>query len=153
MQAQDKLKQYKNFILCNTRYDKYLSNRFCINSKYLKENQVFISLEKNTKKNFSNMKDAIEKGASGLITPFIFSRKTLDKPVPYLVSQDIFSTYSKLFRCDLLKIKRLPYLIGVTGTNGKTSTSLLLADALTLQNNQNLYRLIFLDVTLVMSTQ
>ena len=86
MQAQDKLKQYKNFILCNTRHDKYLSNRFCINSKYLRENQVFISLEKNIKKNFSNIKDAIEKGASGFITPFIYSRKILNKPVPYLRS-------------------------------------------------------------------
>ena len=104
MQAQDKLKQYKNFILCNTRHDKYLSNRFCINSKYLRENQVFISLEKNIKKNFSNIKDAIEKGASGFITPFIYSRKILNKPVPYLVSKDIFSTYSKLFKYDLLKI-------------------------------------------------
>ena len=136
MQAQDKLKQYKNFILCNTRYDKYLSNRFCINSKYLRENQVFISLEKNSKKNFSNIKDAIEKGASGFITPFIYSRKTLNKPVPYLVSKDIFSTYSKLFKYDLLKIKQLPCLIGVTGTNGKTSTSLLLADSLTIQNKK-----------------
>ena len=136
MQAQDKLKQYKNFILCNTRHDKYLSNRFCINSKYLRENQVFISLEKNTKKNFSNIKDAIEKGASGFITPFIYSRKILNKPVPYLVSKDIFSTYSKLFKYDLLKIKQLPCLIGVTGTNGKTSTSLLLADSLTIQNKK-----------------
>ena len=136
MQQQDKLKQYKNFILCNTRYDKYLSNRFCINSKYLNENQVFISLDKNIKKKFSNIKDAIEKGASGFISPFIFSRKALDKSIPYLVSKDILITYSKLFKYDLQKIKYLPRIIGVTGTNGKTSTSLLLADSLTLQKKK-----------------
>ena len=122
--------------LYNSKYNKLFSQRFSIDSRRLNKGQVFVSLHHDIKKNKLNIKDAIRNGASGFISPFKLSRKDIQVLIPYLVVENIKNLSISLLKYDLTKLTHQPVLIGVTGTNGKTSTSLLLAQALTYHNKK-----------------
>ena len=136
MQEIDNLDLCIKFILYNSKYNKLFSQRFSIDSRRLNKGQVFVSLHHDIKKNKLNIKDAIRNGASGFISPFKLSRKDIQVLIPYLVVENIKNLSISLLKYDLTKLTHQPVLIGVTGTNGKTSTSLLLAQALTYHNKK-----------------
>jgi len=136
MQELNRLKICTNFILKNSDRGKYLSDRFSIDSRRINNNQIFISLEPNVAKNITNINHAIAKGASGFITPFFISRQTIRTSLPFLIEKDINKIYVDLFKADFEDKEPKPVIIGITGTNGKTSTALLLAQALRYQNKK-----------------
>ena len=136
MQELNRLKICTNFILKNSDRAEYLSDRFCVDSRRINNNQIFISLEPDLSKNIININHAITKGASGFITPFCISRQKIRTSIPFLVEGDIKKIYIKLFKSDFMNIEAKPVIIGITGTNGKTSTTLLLAQALVHQNKR-----------------
>ena len=56
-----KLDLVLRFIKQNSFDSKCLLNRFSLDSRYIKKNQVFISIESNVSKNTKNIKHAISK--------------------------------------------------------------------------------------------
>ena len=59
MQELNRLKICTNFILKNSDRGKYLSDRFSEDSRRINNNQIFISLEPDMKKNIKNIKTNI----------------------------------------------------------------------------------------------
>ena len=136
MQELNRLKICTNFILKNSDRGEYISDRFSIDSRRINNNQIFISLEPNVAKNITNINHAIAKGASGFITPFCISRQKIRTSLPFLIEKSINRIYVDLFKADFEDKEPKPVIIGITGTNGKTSTALLLAQALRYQNKK-----------------
>ncbi len=130
MQEIDNLDLCIKFILYNSENNKLFSQRFSIDSRRINKGQVFVSLHPDIKKNKLNIKDALRNGATGFITPFKIFRKDIKVLTPYLIIENINKLSISLLKNDLTKLRHQPVLIGITGTNGKTSTSLLLAQAL-----------------------
>tara|TARA_B100000282_G_C31709709_1_gene480497 strand:- start:79 stop:1524 length:1446 start_codon:yes stop_codon:yes gene_type:complete len=136
MQELTRLKICTNFILKNSDRAEYLSDRFGLDSRRINNNQIFISLEPNMKKNIKNINHAISKGASGFITPFCVSRQKIRSSIPFLIERSIKKIYVELLKADFEEKEHKPIIIGITGTNGKTSTALLLAQSLIYQNKK-----------------
>ena len=136
MQELTRLKICTNFILKNSHRAEYLSDRFGLDSRRINNNQIFISLEPDMKKNIKNINHAISKGASGFITPFCVSRQKIRSSIPFLIERRIKKIYLELLKADIEKKECKPIIIGITGTNGKTSTALLLAQSLIYQNKK-----------------
>ena len=136
MQELNRLKICTNFILKNSDRGEYLSDRFSVDSRRINNNQIFISLDPNVAKNITNINHAIAKGASGFITPFCISRQKIRTSLPFLIEKGINKIYVDLFKADFEDKGSKPVIIGITGTNGKTSTALLLAQALRYQNKK-----------------
>ena len=136
MQELNRLKICTNFILKNSHRGEYLSDRFSVDSRRIIDNQVFISLEPDMVKNLININHAISRGASGFITPFCITRKRIRTSIPFLILRDIKKIYVELFKSDFKNKESKPITIGITGTNGKTSTVLSLAQALTYQSKK-----------------
>jgi UDP-N-acetylmuramoyl-L-alanyl-D-glutamate--2,6-diaminopimelate ligase len=136
MQELTRLKICTNFILKNSDGARYLSDRFCLDSRRINNNQIFISLEPDMEKSITNINHAISKGASGFITPLCITRQKIRSSIPFLIERGIKKIYVELFKADFEENERKPVIIGITGTNGKTSTTLLLAQSLTHQNKK-----------------
>jgi UDP-N-acetylmuramoyl-L-alanyl-D-glutamate--2,6-diaminopimelate ligase len=127
----NKLINVEKFIICNSKRAIKFNNRFCIDSRKIKSGQIFISVASDKSKNFKNIKNAIFNGASGFVSQFIFKRKDLKSSLPSYVQKNLNNIYHNLFLVDLRRYKHKVKTIGVTGTNGKTSSILLLAQSLT----------------------
>ena len=121
----------EKFIIRNSKRTIKFNNRFCIDSRKIKSGQIFISVDSDKSKNFKNIKDAILNGASGFVSQFIFKRKDLKSSLPSYVQKNLNNIYHNLFLVDLRRYKHKIKTIGITGTNGKTSSILLLAQSLT----------------------
>tara|TARA_B100001113_G_scaffold350516_1_gene347793 strand:- start:1274 stop:2680 length:1407 start_codon:yes stop_codon:yes gene_type:complete len=127
---QNKLNVLINFIRNNSEHKKKFFDRFEIDSRKVNSNQVFLSVEENESKNHKNIKNAIENNASAIITSRFIPRNNFKTIIPFIVFKDLKKHYHKLFLHTLEKHKHDSKIIGITGTNGKTSTVLLLANAL-----------------------
>ena len=117
----------KKFIVSNSKRRIKFSDRFCIDSRRVKVGQIFISVDSDKSRNFKNIKNAIFNGASGFITEYIFQRKDLKTSMPFFIQKKINDIYHMLFNVDLEEYRHKVKTIGITGTNGKTSSVLLLA--------------------------
>jgi len=121
----------EKFIINNSKKTIKFNNRFCIDSRKIKSGQIYISVDSDKSKNFENIKNAILNGASGFVSQFIFKRKDLKSSLPFYVQKNLNNIYYELFLVDLRRYKHKAKTIGITGTNGKTSSILLLAQSLT----------------------
>ena len=75
MQHNTKYNQVLRFIEQNSSNNKCLLDRFSIDSRQIKKDQVFISLASNISKNIKNIKHAISRGASAFITTCPISKR------------------------------------------------------------------------------
>ena len=121
----------KKFIIFNSKRSIKFSDRFCLDSRKVKSGQIFISVDSDKSRNLRNIKNAIFNGASGFVTEYIFKRKDLNTSIPFFIQKEINDVYHTLFNVDLVESKHKVKTIGITGTNGKTSSVLLLAQSLT----------------------
>ena len=120
----------EKFIISNSKRSIKFSDRFCIDSRRIKSGQIFISVDSNKTRNFKNIENAIVNGASGFVTEYIFKRKDLKSSIPFFIQKKINITFHMLFNVDLRGFRNKVKTIGITGTNGKTSSVLLLAQSL-----------------------
>ncbi len=127
---ENKLNVLIKFILNNSNNKKKIIDRIEIDSRKIKKRQVFLSLDENKYKNLKNIEHAIINKASAIVTLFPFTRKNIKTIIPILVIRDLRNIYYKLYSSIIKKYDHKFRTIGITGTNGKTSTSLLLANAL-----------------------
>ena len=132
----DNLKNIEKFIISNSKRKIKFNDRFCLDSRKVKSGQIFISVDSHESKNFNNIIDAISNGASGFVTQYAFKRKDLITSIPFYVQRNLDNIFHELFSIDLRKQKHKAKTIGVTGTNGKTSSILLLAQSLTYLKNK-----------------
>ena len=128
---ENNLKHAEKFIFSNSKRTIKFNDRFSIDSRRVKSGQVFISVDCDKSKNFKNIQNAIFNGASGFVSQFIFKRKDLKSSLPFCVKKNLNNIYHKLFLVDLRRYKHKTKTIGITGTNGKTSSIVLLAQSLT----------------------
>jgi len=126
----NKLINVEKFIICNSKRAIKFNNRFCIDSRKIKSGQIFISIDFDKSKNFKNIKNAIINGAAGFVSQFIFKRKDLKSSLPFYIQKNLNNIYHELFLVGLRRYKHKAKTIGITGTNGKTSSILLLAQSL-----------------------
>ena len=126
----------EKFIIRNSKRTIKFSNRFSIDSRKIRSGQVFISIDSDKSKNFKHIKNAILNGASGFISQFIFKRKDLKSSLPFYVQKNLNNIYHELFLVELRRYNHKAKTIGITGTNGKTSSILLLAQSLTHLKNK-----------------
>jgi UDP-N-acetylmuramoyl-L-alanyl-D-glutamate--2,6-diaminopimelate ligase len=120
----------EKFIIRNSKRTIKFNNRFCIDSRKIKSGQIFISIDFDKSKNFKNIKNAIINGAAGFVSQFIFKRKDLKSSLPFYIQKNLNNIYHELFLVGLRRYKHKAKTIGITGTNGKTSSILLLAQSL-----------------------
>jgi UDP-N-acetylmuramoyl-L-alanyl-D-glutamate--2,6-diaminopimelate ligase len=121
----------KRFIALNGDNSKNLYDKISIDSREVRPGQVFLSLDINQHKNLINIKHAIKNGACAFVSSFQFNRTQINSSVPYFIQKDLKGSIYKLYKNNLKKNNFKIKTIGVTGTNGKTSTVLLLAQSLT----------------------
>ncbi len=121
----------EKFIVSNSKRTIKFNDRFCIDSRRVKSGQVFISVDSDKSKNLKNIQNAIFNGASAFITQYTFKRKDLKTSIPFYIQRNLNNSFHMLFNVDLRGYKRKVKTIGITGTNGKTSSVLLLAQSLT----------------------
>ncbi len=93
-----------------------------IDSRTINKNELFIAIKGDSHDGFSFINDAIKNGATLVIT-----EKTLEE-YPYILVGDTTDALAKIAKFYSNKIH--PIVIGVTGTNGKTSVTNLTSSIL-----------------------
>ena len=91
--------------------------KFSIDSRNIKENELFVPLKGEKFDGHQFIEDALKKGALAYLT-----EKKLDFPNGILVK----NTYKALIEIGKYKRKKLQTAVGITGTSGKTTTKELL---------------------------
>jgi len=94
------------------------------NSREIKLNDLFIAIDGNTIDGHIFINDAIENGSKSIIC-----EKTPDlirEDITYVVVNNTRQVYSKICSNYFKNPSKKMYLIGITGTNGKTTTATLL---------------------------
>ena len=92
-------------------------------SKKIKPNQLFVAISGNDVDGHLFINEAIDAGAIAVI-----GEKNIKETlaVPYICVKDSRLALTKLAKCFYNSLSKSPIIIGVTGTNGKTTTSFML---------------------------
>jgi len=103
-------------------------DRFSIDTRTLKSKEVYIALEGKNFDGHTFIPEAIKKGASAIIL-----NKSVDCGIPYIIVKDSYIFMNKIaaHNRNLFDGK----VIGVTGTNGKTTTKQIIANLLNTQGS------------------
>ena len=94
------------------------------NSREIKLNDLFIAIDGNTIDGHIYINDAIENGSKSIICETIPDQIRDD--ITYVVVNNTRKVYSKICSNYFKNPSKKMYLIGITGTNGKTTTATLL---------------------------
>lgn len=95
-------------------------NKICIDSNKIEKNDIFICINGSKKNGTDYYMQALEKGATFIVTE---NNLNIERQIIVDNSREAFSLMCKNFYnccCDKMKI------IGITGTNGKTTTSYII---------------------------
>ena len=94
------------------------------NSREIKLNDLFIAIDGNTIDGHIFINDAIENGSKSIICESI--PEEIRSDITYVVVNNTRKVYSKICSNYFKNPSKKMYLIGITGTNGKTTTATLL---------------------------
>ncbi|WP_181349573.1 UDP-N-acetylmuramoyl-L-alanyl-D-glutamate--2,6-diaminopimelate ligase [Thalassobacillus sp. CUG 92003] len=94
-------------------------------SREINAGDLFIAFNGTESDGHAFISSAIERGAA-----LILSERELDESisVPYLQIQNPRETIAKLAQAFYMKDRTYPIMVGITGTNGKTTTSIMIHD-------------------------
>ncbi|MEC9205653.1 MAG: UDP-N-acetylmuramoyl-L-alanyl-D-glutamate--2,6-diaminopimelate ligase [Pseudomonadota bacterium] len=130
------LKEIINFLKENNLNKKNIDRVFSWDSKCIKSGQVFVSIKTKGSKKYNYINEAIHKGAIAVISDTQIKKSSLLKDLPILYSKYLKDKNDELlnyiYNFPLKKIK----VIGITGTDGKTSQLNLLAQSLSLSGER-----------------
>lgn len=110
-------KLYKDKII----YD-HLINEVCIDSRKVKPNDVFVAISGSRYDGNDYLKEAIKNGAKTIIT----EEKCFYEDVNIIVVENSRKELARILKYIYRNIMKKVKVIGVTGTNGKTTTTTLL---------------------------
>ena len=119
----------------NSLYKNIKIKNICLNSNFLKKGDLYISLKGKKFKGNYFIKDAINRGASAIITDTKYFKNK--KKIPIIYSNNIFKKLPNLLD---FYYKDLPQnIIAITGTNGKTSVCWYVSQILSLNKINSSY--------------
>ena len=98
----------------------------CIDSRKVESSYVFVAIDGQLLDGHKFVEDAIEKGACAVVVDKNFTldkQKISDSGCTILFTSDTRAVYALLQREFYERIDQNLYLIGITGTNGKTTTA------------------------------
>lgn len=101
----------------------------CADSRLLKAGQVFVCMPSGSTDSHGFIPAALERGASAVI---VHSERVLEQPVPsaLILREDFEDVLWKLARTSFGNPSKNLRVVGITGTNGKTTTAWILREAL-----------------------
>ena len=94
------------------------------NSREIKLNDLFIAIDGNTIDGHIFINDAIQNGSKSIVCQTI--PEEIRNDITYVVVNNTRKVYSKICSNYFKNPSKKMYLIGITGTNGKTTTATLL---------------------------
>lgn len=108
---------------------------FCVDTRFLKEGDLFISLRTETANELKYISEALEKGAMGVMTEYDIPEEILNKYHNKLIIKvnNVVDTIQKI-----AKYKRNLYnipVVAITGSVGKTSTKDMIASVMSQEYN------------------
>ena len=120
------------FLQENKLYKKKLDNMFVFHSKNNCRGKVFVSIKTDKKVKVKYVCEAIKNGAKAIITDTKIELLDTLRNIPILYIKEIGLNYNNFLNCIYDEpLKKIP-IIGVTGTDGKTSQLHILAQCFSL---------------------
>ena len=104
------------------------------NTKEVAENYIFVCIKGNSFDGHSAAEEMLEKGALCVVTEYDLGLKR------QIITSDTRKFYGLLCAAWFEHPERHLRLVGITGTNGKTTTATLIKDILALNNQALLYK-------------
>ncbi|MED5430243.1 MAG: UDP-N-acetylmuramoyl-L-alanyl-D-glutamate--2,6-diaminopimelate ligase [Pseudomonadota bacterium] len=128
--------QILNFVRNNLSGNLDIDKALAWNSKVIKKGQIFVSVKTKLEKRYNYIKEALSRGAKAIISDVQLKNNSELKNIPVLYCKYLKDNHNKflnhIYKNPLNNIK----VIGVTGTDGKTSQLHLLAQSLSLSGKK-----------------
>ena len=113
-------KYISNLYKDNLIYD-HLINKVSVNSKNVEKNDIFVAISGTNKDGNDYISEAIKNGAKTIIT----EEKCFYENVNIMIVENSRKELARILKIIYSKIMKKMKIIGVTGTNGKTTTTTL----------------------------
>ena len=131
-----KFSEIISFLKKNKLYKQNFHNKFVFYSKDNCSGKIFVSINMNQKTQKKYIIEAIENGAKAIILDQKIKIPNTFKNIPILYSKELKNNYNEFFNYIYSEPLNKMTVIGVTGTDGKTSQLHILAQCFSLSGDK-----------------